>query len=125
MQRKGKTMATIEERAEQYNRTHPFYINVDKGITIACRMFDAYIAGATEQDSIARQEEREKYIRVIRKLVDTLQTSKNYHLGITGLDSPQEIEKKQREHETALIRNINSALEYGRKAMEGGQDEGK
>lgn len=110
-----------KERGDKYAKSCENLNGDIVSVQKECRKW-GYVAGAYEQDRISRQEEREKYVRVIRELVDTLQTSKNYHLGITGLDSPQEIEKKQREHETALIRNINRALKYGREAIEEGEN---
>ena len=47
---------------------------------------------------------------VVREVIDTLQQANITLLGITGLDSPQEIAKKCEENETAINRRIMNAI---------------
>ena len=47
---------------------------------------------------------------VVREVIDTLHQTNITLLGITGLDSPQEIAKKCVENETAINRRINNAI---------------
>lgn len=47
---------------------------------------------------------------VIREVIDTLHQANITLLGITGLDSPQEIAKKRVENETAITRRIESTI---------------
>lgn len=56
-------MATIEERAYQYA------VKTDKPYSWFCDLEKSYIAGATEQDRIARQEERARCIRLAQDAV--------------------------------------------------------
>lgn len=55
---------------------------------------------------------------LIDMLIQELYTSRQYHLGITGLDSAEEIARKEREGNTALIRGIDSTIKYVKEAME-------
>lgn len=48
---------------------------------------------------------------VVREVIDTLRQANVALLGITGLDSPQEVEKKCRENETAINRRIKKAID--------------
>lgn len=47
---------------------------------------------------------------VIREVIDTLHQANITLLGITGLDSQQEIAKKRVENETAINRRIMNAI---------------
>lgn len=47
---------------------------------------------------------------IIREVIDTLYMARTTFLGITGLDSPQEIEKKSA-NETAITRRISKAID--------------
>lgn len=55
---------TIEERAIAFMNNYP---NMDDSY-YDYYVRDGYIQGATDQDQIARQEEREKAIRILRQL---------------------------------------------------------
>lgn len=59
-----------------------------------------------------REIDRKEYEELINELIDKLQTSRAYHLGITGLDSDAEIARKEREGNTALIRGIDGTIKY-------------
>ena len=48
---------------------------------------------------------------VIREVIDTLYMAKSTLLGITGLDTPQEVEKKCRENESAITRRISRCID--------------
>ena len=47
---------------------------------------------------------------VVREVIDTLHQANITLLGITGLDSPQEIARKCEENETAINRRIMHAI---------------
>lgn len=47
---------------------------------------------------------------VVSEVIDTLHQANNTLLGVTGLDSPQEIAKKCKENETAINRRIKNAI---------------
>lgn len=47
---------------------------------------------------------------VVREVIDTLHTARTTLLGITGLDSPQEVAKKSSK-ETAITRRISKAID--------------
>lgn len=47
---------------------------------------------------------------IIREAIDTLHQANITLLGVTGLDSPQEIAKKYEENETAINRRIRKAI---------------
>ena len=47
---------------------------------------------------------------IVREVIDTLYMARTTFLGITGLDSPQEIEKKSA-NETAIPRRISKAID--------------
>ena len=47
---------------------------------------------------------------IVREVIDTLYMARATFLGITGLDSPQEIEKKSA-NETAITRRISKAID--------------
>ena len=47
---------------------------------------------------------------VVREVIDTLHQANITLLGITGLDSPQELAKKCVENETAINRRIRNAI---------------
>ncbi len=48
---------------------------------------------------------------VIREVIDTLYMAKSTLLGITGLDTPQEVARKCKENETAIIRRIDKSID--------------
>lgn len=48
--------------------------------------------------------------RIVREVIDTLYMARTTLLGITGLDSPQEVAKKCA-NETAFTRRINKAID--------------
>ena len=48
---------------------------------------------------------------VIREVIDTLHQANITLLRITALDSPQEIDKKRVENETAINRRIKSTID--------------
>lgn len=64
----------------------------------------AYTAAAKWKD--------EEYKELIKMLVDELNTSKLYHLGITGLETDAEIAKKRKDGDTALIRGIERTIKF-------------
>lgn len=91
-------MATIEERAYRYA------VKTDKPYSWFCDLEKSYIVGATEQDRIARQEERERCINIACEV---------YCRDCGCCYSEQmRLEKKQ---------NNCSMLDELRKAMEGGE----
>lgn len=47
---------------------------------------------------------------IVREVINTLHQANISLLGITGLDSPQEVEKKCKENRTAINRRINNAI---------------
>ena len=47
---------------------------------------------------------------IVREVIDTLHQANITLLGITGLDSPEEIAKKRVENETAINRRIWNAI---------------
>lgn len=47
---------------------------------------------------------------IVREVIDTLHQANLTLLGVTGLDSPQEIAKKIEENETAINRRIMHAI---------------
>ena len=47
---------------------------------------------------------------IVREVIDTLHQANITLLGITGLDSPQELAKKCKENETAINRRIRNAI---------------
>lgn len=47
---------------------------------------------------------------IVREVIDTLHQANITLLGVTGLDSPQEIAKKYEENETAINRRIRKAI---------------
>lgn len=47
---------------------------------------------------------------IVREVIDTLHQANVTLLGVTGLDSPQEIAKKRLENETAINRRIHKAI---------------
>ena len=47
---------------------------------------------------------------IVREVIDTLYMARTTFLGITGLDSPQEVEKKSA-NETAITRRISKAID--------------
>lgn len=47
---------------------------------------------------------------VVREVIDALHQANITLLGVTGLDSPQEIAKKREENETAINRRIRKAI---------------
>lgn len=47
---------------------------------------------------------------VVREVIDTLYQANNVLLGITGLDSLKEIDRKCRENKTAITRRIDKAI---------------
>ena len=47
---------------------------------------------------------------IIREVIDTLHQANITLLRITALDSPQEIDKKRVENETAITRRIDSTI---------------
>lgn len=47
---------------------------------------------------------------IVREVIDTLHQANITLLGVTGLDSPQEITKKIEENETAINRRIMHAI---------------
>lgn len=59
-----------------------------------------------------KDQQYQPLVKTCQDLISALQTSRAYHLGITGLDSHEEIERKEREGETALIRSIDSTIKY-------------
>ena len=48
---------------------------------------------------------------IVREVIDTLHQANITLLGVTGLDSPQEIAKKRVENETAINRRIKSTID--------------
>lgn len=48
---------------------------------------------------------------IVREVIDTLYMSRNTFLGITGLDSPQEVAKRTSENETAITCRISKAID--------------
>lgn len=67
-------------------------------------------SGAAEQKKIDKE--------LIDMLIDELYMSRAYHLGITGLDSAAERAMKEQEGDCALIRGIDRAINYVKKAVE-------
>lgn len=59
-----------------------------------------------------RLEQRAKDKELIDKLIRELYTSRAYHLRITGLDSKEEIIRKEKEGDCALIRGIDRTIKY-------------
>lgn len=47
---------------------------------------------------------------VVREVIDTLHQANIALLGVTGLDSPQELAKKCKENETAINRRIKKSI---------------
>ena len=47
---------------------------------------------------------------IVREVIDTLHQANITLLGVTGLDSEEEFERKCRENETAITRRINKAI---------------
>ena len=47
---------------------------------------------------------------IVREVIDTLYMARTTFLGITGLDSPQDVEKKSA-NETAITRRISKAID--------------
>ena len=47
---------------------------------------------------------------IVREVIDTLHQANITLLGVTGLDSPQEIAEKREENETAINRRIRKAI---------------
>lgn len=91
-------MITIEERAAHYVSDH------------VCADKQTYIDGASKQKEIDKE--------LIEMLINELYTSRAYHLGITGLDSHEEIKRKTIEGDCALIRGIDRTIKYVREVME-------
>ena len=48
---------------------------------------------------------------IVREVIDTLHQANVTLLGVTGLDSPQEIAKKRLENETAINRRIHKVID--------------
>lgn len=48
---------------------------------------------------------------IVREVIDTLHQANITLLGVTGLDSLQEIAKKREENETAINRRIRKAID--------------
>lgn len=65
-----------------------------------------------------RKEQKAIDKELIDMLIDELYTSRAYHLGITGLDSKEEIARKEIEGDCALIRGIDRTIKYVKEAME-------
>lgn len=64
-----------------------------------------------------RLEQRAKDKELIDDLIRELYTSRAYHLGITGLDSKEEIICKEKEGDCALIRGIDRTIKYVKEAI--------
>jgi hypothetical protein len=47
---------------------------------------------------------------IIEEIADTLRQARVSFLGITALDSSHEIQRKERENETAIVRRIDKCL---------------
>ena len=56
---------------------------------------------------------------IIREVIDTLYMAKSTLLGITGLDTPQEVEKKCREKESAITRRIDKSIDIIQQTADG------
>ena len=100
---------SIKKRAEEYSEAacHGFCL---PNMTIGKKIMQAYVDGAKVQRIIDKE--------LIEMLINELYTSRAYHLGITGLDSDEEIKRKTLEGDCALIRGINTTIKYVREAME-------
>lgn len=61
---------------------------------------------------------------VVREVIDTLYMARTTFLGITGLDSPQEVAKKSSENETAITRRISKAIDIIQQAEQPSLPEG-
>lgn len=100
-----KTIAEINEIAPY----HPCEWQQGYGIWQAGYM-EGQKNGASEQKEIDKE--------LIEMLIDELYTSRAYHLGITGLDSDEEIKRKTIEGDCALIRGIDRTIKYVKEAIE-------
>lgn len=108
-------MKSIEERAEVYSEKHSFRLPYDGSNKFYDDVDykaskDGYIKGAVEQKKIDKE--------LIDELIEELYTSRAYHLGITGLDSHEEIARKEKDGDCALIRGIDRTINYVKEVME-------
>lgn len=104
-------MKTKEERADNFLLSQGLVrgacaSQIDYG---ARCMYDGYIQGDADRKAIDKE--------LIEMLIDELYTSRAYHLGITGLDSGEEIKRKTIEGDCALIRGIDRTIKYVKEAM--------
>lgn len=105
-------MKTIEEREDNFAKkeipenlgTALWRDGYREGLKVG------YHFGATEQKAIDKE--------LIDMLIEELQTSRLYLLGITGLDSAAERARKERNGDSALVRGIDSVIKYVRESME-------
>ncbi len=56
---------------------------------------------------------------IIREVIDTLYMAKTTLLGVTGLDSPQEVAKKSIENESAITRRIDKSIDIIQQTADG------
>ena len=106
---------TNEEKAQTIvgdycNREHCLECGGSLSVENGCYEFQQIMEMAEWKDK--------QYSDVIEMLIDELNTSKLYHLGITGLDTDEEAAEKRRKGECSLIRGIERAINYAELVIE-------
>ena len=92
--------------------------NKEKAYEISWHFPNDEELGAYEAAMEMAEWKDEQYRDVIEMLIDELNTSKLYHLGITGLDTDEEAAEKRRKGECSLIRGIERAINYAELVIE-------
>jgi hypothetical protein len=83
---------------------------ISKGVNSAYGI--GFLEGAEFVNNSNEASKDKHYKELIKMLIDELNTSKLYHLGITSLDTDEEIAEKRRKGECALIRGIERTIKY-------------
>lgn len=76
------------------------------------------VAALQKGIEIGKAEQKVIDKELIDELIGELYTSRAYHLGITGLDSKEEIARKEKDGDCALIRGIDRTIKYVKEVME-------
>lgn len=102
---------TNEEKANQISYNYGGTYN-DYGKVINLHTKETDVNNAALEMAEWKDQQYQPLVKTCKDLISILQTSRAYHLGITGLDSHEEVEKKEREGNTALIRSIDREIKY-------------
>lgn len=101
---------TNKEKAREIAQLCPSCLTDGINGCSECERAGKYL-GALEM-SQWKDQQYQSLVKTCKDLISILQMSRAYHLGITGLDSREEIERKEREGNTAVIRSIDEEIKY-------------